>query len=160
MYRLLFLLWLTACQQTTEQSTSGLRIASDNYIVLTEKTLTYQADGDWEAWADMLAPNVSCYLPDQPEPLMGKAAVLKHFKTLATRQPRHSVRLHSLMHLPVQNSSKTNGGVYVVSFFRSELRYADGRSTTLRYNVCSHFDAKKRIDRLECFQSPIVASLD
>lgn len=156
MYRLCFLLWLVSCQEAAERPTSGLRIATNEYIVLAEKALTYQADGDWEAWDNMLAPNVSYYLPDQPQPLVGRAAVLKHFKALAIRRPLHSVRLHSLMHLPVQKSSKTNGGVYVVSFYRSELRYADGRSMTLRYNVCSHFDAQKRIDRLEAYQSLIL----
>jgi hypothetical protein len=47
----------------------------------------------------------------------------------------------------------------VVSLYQSELTYADGHRTTLRYNVCSHFDATKHIDRLECFQSPLMATI-
>lgn len=154
MYRLLILLWLTACQEASKPSAMGLSIATDEYIVLTEKALTYQADGNWEAWADMLAPDVSYFLPDQPQPLRGKAAVLGYFKAQSTHNPVESVQINRLMHLPVQRSTVSGSEVYVVSLFRSELRYADGHSITLRYNVCSHFDAEKRIDRLECYQSP------
>lgn len=154
MYRLLIFLWFTACQEASKPSTMGLSIATDEYIVLAEKALTYQADGNWDAWADMLAPSVCYYLPDQPQPLRGKAAVLGYFKAQSTRNPVQSVHINRLMHLPVQRSTASGDDVYVVSFYRSELRYADGHSIRRRYNVCCHFDEAKLIDRLECFQSP------
>lgn len=156
MYRLLFLIGLAACQQGSKISDSGLRIATDEYIVLAQKALTYQADGDWEAWADMLADSVMYYAPDYAQPLKGKAAVLAHCQAAAARRPLESVNLERLLHIPVQRSTpKSEAGVYVVSLFRAKCRYADGRRSALRFNVCCHFDADKRIDRLEAYQSPL-----
>ena len=156
MYRLLMLGWLLACQQADNTPTSTLRLATDEYIVLAQKALTYQADGDWEAWGDMLADSVLYYAPDYPHPLKGKAAVLAHCQAAAASRPLESVNLERLLHIPVQRSTpKSEAGVYVVSLFRAQCRYADGRRSTLRFNVCCHFDAAKHIDRLEAYQSPL-----
>jgi hypothetical protein len=153
MYRLIVLGWLVACQRA-DNITTTIRLATDEYVVLAEKALTYQADGDWEAWADMLADSVVYYAPNRSQPLVGKAAVLIYCQDSTARPPVQLLWLEGFLHIPVQHTSpQAEAGVYVVSLYRAQCRLAAGRST-LRYNVCSHFDAAKRIDRLEVYQSP------
>jgi hypothetical protein len=133
MYRLIVLGWLVACQRA-DNITTTIRLATDEYVVL--------------------ADSVVYYAPNRSQPLVGKAAVLIYCQDSTARPPVQLLWLEGFLHIPVQHTSpQAEAGVYVVSLYRAQCRLAAGRST-LRYNVCSHFDAAKRIDRLEVYQSP------
>jgi len=151
MYRLLLLLWLVSCQPPSEKPETRLQLASDEYIVLSEKALTYQSDFDWEGCADLLADDVQCFLPDRAQPLVGKSAVLAFWKSWPQRTHLDSWQLSHFNHIPVQTRQALLfsglSGVYVISMFRGELRYVDGHTRTLNLNCCLHFNAQKHIDR-------------
>ncbi len=147
-------LWSLACS-STEQSPSEVSgrytIATDNYIVLAEKALTYQSDFDWEGCADLLADDVQYFLPDSAQPLVGKSAVLAFWKSWPQRTRLDSWQLSHFNHIPVQTRQALPfsglSGVYVISMFRGKLHYVDGHTRTLNLNCCLHFNAQKRIDR-------------
>lgn len=159
MYRLLFLCWLTACQQTPDTSATTLRLASDEYVVLAEKALTYQADFDWEGWAELLAEDVQYFLPDSTRPLVGNDAVLAYWKNWPQQTRLRSWQISHFNHIPIQSTQALHlsglAGVYVISMCEGQLTYHDGHSRTLRLNYCLHFNDQKRIDRLYSYHNPM-----
>jgi hypothetical protein len=163
LFQLLLCLGLGACSSTDPKSppsqASGYTIATDNYAVLAEKALTYQADFDWEGWADLLADDVQYFLPDSTLPLVGKAAVLAYWKSWPQRTGLRAWQLSHFNHIPIQSTQALYlsglAGVYVISMCTGQLTYADGHSRTLRLNYCVHFNAQKRLDRMYSYHNPL-----
>lgn len=157
---LCFGLGLCSCtEQSSPSQASGYAIATDNYAVLAEKALSYQADFDWEGWADLLADDVQYFLPDSTRPLVGKATVLAYWKSWPKRTGLRSWQLSHFNHIPVQSTQALHlsglAGVYVFSMCKGQLTYTDGHTQALSLNYCCHFNANKRIDRLYSYHNPL-----
>ena len=167
LFHLMLCLGLWACS-STEQSppsqTSGYSIATENYAVLAEKALSYQADFDWEGWADLLADDVQYFLPDSTRPLVGKTAVLAYWKSWPQRTSLRAWHLSNFNHIPIQSTQALHlsglAGVYVISMCKGQLTYTDGHTEVLSLNYCFHFNAQKRIDRLYSYHNPMITSLN
>lgn len=166
MFRILIpiMLWLTlwACssaEQSSPSQTSGYAIATENYAVLAEKALSYQADFDWEGWADLLAEDVQYFLPDSTHPLVGKAAVLAYWKSWPQRKGLRFWQLSHFNHIPIQSTQALHlsglAGVHVISICKGQFTYTDGHTQALSLNYCCHFNANKRIDRLYSYHNPL-----
>jgi len=161
-YFLLLICLLVSCsanEKTTSAPTDVYAIATPNYAVLAEKAISYQADFNWESWANLLAEDVQFFLSDSIPPLVGKQAVLTYWKTYPQRRKLSSWQLSHLNHIPIESSQKLyiSGmeGVHVFSMFKSQLTFLDGNSHVMNLTYCSHFNKKKLIDRCYMFYQPL-----
>lgn len=143
-------LWLFACQTTRTDEPEDLSIASDDYVVLTQKALSYQADFDMEAWAGMLADDV-VFIPSEGGPAYRKkAVVVANWSQWRQKNRINVLQLSQLTHLPVRSRGQLplmgKAGVYVISYCLADLQFTDGHTRRQSLHVCCHFDPKKRID--------------
>lgn len=156
-------LWSLACSSTEQsppEAHSQYTIATDNYVVLAEKALTYQADFDWESWGNMLADDVQ-YLPlDSTSPFVGKKAVLTYWRNHRTQRQILSLRLSECTHIPLQlnRPSYAQGpqGVYVYTICRSEQRLQTGQNQIRHWVIHTHFNDQKLIDRLSIYTNQVL----
>ena len=151
-------LLLLTCRSADTESSADLTIASSDYVVLAQKALTYQADFDLEAWADMLADDVVFSPPDGVPLHQGKAAVLANWVRWRQTNAIRSLRLSRFTHLPIQTRQQLplmgKAGVYVVSYCLTDLSLMNGQSCQRSLHMCCHFDAQKRIDYYSLYFPP------
>lgn len=162
-FRLLSVMGLWACSATNRESSppaDRYSIATQNYAVLAEKALTYQADFDLEGWGSMLADDVQ-YLPlDSTHPLVGKKAVLAYWNNHRTQRRILSLRLNDCTYIPLQLNrsldSQGPSGVYVYTTCRSEQRLQTGQNQTRHWVIQTHFNDQKLIDRLYTYANQVL----
>lgn len=147
---LLLPILLLTCRSADPESGTALAIASPDYVVLTQKAITYQADFDLEAWADMMSDEVE-YIPPEGIPARrGKAAMLAGWSRWRQRNAIQSLHLSRFTHLPIQSRQPLpltgQAGVYVVSYCLADLHFTEGVTRKRWMHVCCHFDPQKRID--------------
>lgn len=156
-------LWSLACSSTGQspsEAHSQYTIATDNYAVLAEKAITYQADFEWEAWGSMLADDVH-YLPfDSASPLVGKKAVLAYWEANRIRSHIHTVRLSEFTHIPLRTNrslySAGPPGVYVYTICRSEIQLQVGQKQTRHWVIHTHFNEQNLIDHLYTYANQVL----
>ncbi|GGD41032.1 hypothetical protein GCM10011514_01400 [Emticicia aquatilis] len=152
---------LFACQRQENSSNNDLSIATQNYAVLAEKTISYQADFDLDAWSKMLADDVQFELPDdttQPS-LVGRAAAIAAWQKWRDVNKIQSLKFSRFTQIPISSQKAMKfsdlSGVYVFSLFSGTVRYTDGRTADLKMNYCFHFNEAKMIDRYYVFHDKI-----
>lgn len=134
------------------------RFAPTEYTVLAQKALTYQADFDTLAWADMLAERVVWPTPGAPSTRLARHHLVSAWS--AWRQAHGIRRLHlrsfSNFPLHVARPLALSGqrGVHVLTYCTITAERADGRHTTHRLSLCCHFDDQKRIDGYWLYDDP------
>nr|WP_293841730.1 hypothetical protein [uncultured Arsenicibacter sp.] len=142
--------FLLYCQTIPQEQQDDLSIASGDYVVLTQKALSYQADFDMQAWAGMLADDVVFIPPEGGPACQQKAAVLASWSRWRQKKRISVLRLTQLTHLPVLSRDQLpltgKAGVYVISYCLADLQFTDGRTCRLSLHICCHFDPQKRID--------------
>ncbi len=152
---------VSACVNTEQAPPArpeAYAVASSQFAVLAQKAVTYQADFQLEAWAQLLAGNVEYHLPvgDSLVLLRGKTAVVSHWsawKKYRQVQGIHLSRfsiipLHCAQELPLADLP----GVYVPVLFRQRITYVSGREVERPGCLWLHFNEQKLIDRLYDFQ--------
>ncbi len=159
--KILLMSLLFACQRQENSSNNDLSIATQNYAVLAEKTISYQADFDLDAWSKMLADDVQFELPDdtsQPNSV-GRAAAIEAWQKWREVNKIQSLKCSRFTQIPIssQKAMKFSNlpGVYVFSLFSGTVRYTDGSTADLKMNYCFHFNQAKMIDRYYAFHDKI-----
>ncbi|MFN3847968.1 MAG: hypothetical protein ACK4NY_01005 [Spirosomataceae bacterium] len=157
-YALLFVgLW--ACQNTEHKTTDSLSIATQDYAVLAEKTITYQTDFDLVSWSKMLADDVQFELPDDTSQsvVVGKLAAIEAWQNWKNKNKVQALKCSNFTQVPISSQKAMKftdlSGVYVFSLFQGKVIYTDGSSSTLKMNYCFHFNKSKMIDRYYAFQN-------
>ncbi len=164
---------LLSCRGTSSGESAGANDATaapDHYVVLAQKALTYQADGQYEAWAELLAEDVTCYPPAEDStalPMAGKADLLAYWHqwkdTYGVREVRLSdFSLESVGEETVRPPRLADRpGVYVSAAYQRQLTYDSGKRVARPESLWLHFDDDQRIDCLYYFQPdeppPLVA---
>lgn len=150
-----------ACQKQEKLSNNDLSIATQEYAVLAEKTLSYQADFDLESWSFMLADNVEFSLPfdNSKTNFVGKDAAITAWKNWKTKNKILKVGFSDFTQIPV-SSQKTMkvfdlSGIYVFSFFNGTIFYTNGTTSKMKMNYCFHYNEAKMIDRYYAFYDNI-----
>lgn len=155
---LLLLLLLTACHPASDptEADTDYTLAHPAYVVLAQKALTYQADFDADAWANLLADSVVYYPPEGQPPWRGKAAVVAGWQGWRQRTGVRAMHLSGQTHLPLVLAQGLGPwprpGVYVISYYTARLELGNGPHRQLRLSQYCHFDADKRIDLWMTFQ--------
>ena len=167
---LLLVLCLMTCANQDKQNSEDLEGAMQVYTVLAEKTMTEQADFDFESWADMFAEDIEYVFPDDAvrnqTRLIGKPAVIAHWKKWRENAHVESLTFSGFNHIPFKSTKNLNisglAGVHVFSLFSSKWVFANGETTELPMNCCCHFNKDKLIDRYYTFfdRMPIVQLKD
>lgn len=157
--KILLLSLLLACQKQEKLSNNDLSIATQNYAVLAEKTISYQADFDWDSWSKMLAEDVQFELPnDTTQPSsVGRAAAIAAWQSWKEKNKIQSLKCSRFTQIPISSQKAMKfsdlSGVYVFSLFQGTIYYADGSTADLKMNYCFHFNESKMIDRYYAFQN-------
>ena len=156
---LMSLLW--SCQVQDSSSNNDLSIATQDYAVLAEKTISYQTDFEMDSWAKMLADDVQFELPDdtsQPNSV-GRTAAIAAWQNWKEKNKIQSLKCSRFTQIPISSQKAMKfsdlSGVYVFSLFQGTIHYADGRTTDLKMNYCFHFNKSKMIDRYYAFHDKI-----
>lgn len=161
-----FLYWsllgvFLSCQNQEKKTPKSLSIATEDYVVLAEKTIIYQADFDMESWEMMLADDVEFGLPDgSPKSVVvGKHAAKEAWKSWRKRNDVQAMQCSNFTQIPVSSTEEMRftelSGVYVFSLFKSKIIYTNGSHQELKMNYCFHFNQAKMIDRYYTFQDTI-----
>ncbi len=166
----LLVLCLMTCANQDKQNSDDIEGALQVYTVLAEKTMTEQADFDFESWADMLADDVEYVFPDDTSEnqtkLVGKPAVIAHWKNWREYAHVQSLTFSGFNHIPYNSAKNLNlsglSGIYVVSLFSSYWVFTNGETTQLTMNYCCHFNKDKLIDRYYTYfdRMPIIQKMD
>ena len=152
---------LFACQKQDSSSNNYLSIATQDYAVLAEKTISYQADFDLDSWSKMLADDVQFELPhDNTQPnSVGRTAAIEAWKKWKEKNKIQSLKCSKFTQIPIssQKAMKFSDlpGVYVFSLFNGTVFYTDGSTADLKMNYCFHFNQAKMIDRYYAFHDKI-----
>lgn len=150
---------LLACQKQEKLSNHNLSIATHDYAVLAEKTISYQTDFDLEAWSKMLADDVQVELPDDTTSLnsVGRTAAIAAWQNWKEKNKIQSLKCSGFTQIPVSSQKAMKfsdlSGVYVFSLFQGTILYTDGSTADLKMNYCFHFNESKMIDRYYAFQN-------
>lgn len=150
---------LFACQKQENSSNNDLSIATQNYAVLAEKTISYQADFDLDSWSKMLADDVYFeLLDDTTSPnSVGRNAAIAAWQKWREVNKIQSLKCSRFTQIPIssQKAMKFSDlpGVYVFSLFSGTVHYTDGSTADLKMNYCFHFNEAKMIDRYYAFQN-------
>lgn len=133
---------------------SRFTIAPDEYSELSEKAAGLLAKFDYDAWAEMLADDVSYLFPDGDTEtrtrLEGKKAVVDWWKNWQKTSGIQSMTMSEFNHFPLNVTEQPKGGattgIYDFAYFTNKMVY--GKNTvSLRMNFITHFNAEKKIDR-------------
>lgn len=150
-----------ACQKQEKLSNNNLSIATQDYAVLAEKTISYQTDFDLDAWSKMLADDVQFELPDDTTSpnSVGRAAAIAVWQKWKEKNKIQSLKCSRFTQIPISSQKAMKfsdlSGVYVFSLFQGTILYADGRTADLKMNYCFHFNEAKMIDRYYAFHDKI-----
>lgn len=150
-----------ACQKQEKLSNNDLSIATQNYAVLAEKTISYQTDFDWDSWSKMLADDVQVELPDDTTSpkSVGRTAAVEAWQKWRAANKIQSLKCSRFTQIPISSQKAMKfsdlSGVYVFSLFQGTIHYADGRTAELKMNYCFHFNQVKMIDRYYAFHDKI-----
>ena len=166
----LLVLCLMTCANQDKQNSDDIEGALQVYTVLAEKTMTEQADFDFESWADMLADDVEYVFPDDTSEnqtkLVGKPAVIAHWKNWREYAQIESLTFSRFDHIPFNSNKNLNAsglaGVHVFSLCSSQWVFTNGETAVLPMNYCCHFNNDKLIDRYYTYfdQNPIIQLKD
>ncbi len=162
--RLCFLLTvcLPGCRDTESRrppQEDALVIAPATYAVLSQKALTYQADFQLEAWAQLLAGDVEYHVPvgDSLWRLRGKEEVLAYWQTWKSRRRVREIHLSQFSIIPIRSSKALPltdlPGVYVPVIYRRRITYVSGQVQERPVSLWLHFNQEKLIDRLYSFET-------
>jgi ketosteroid isomerase-like protein len=129
-------------------------IAPVEYAELGEKALGHFAKFEYDAWAEMLADNVTYVFPDGDldtrTKIEGKAAVLAWWKTWKEKSGIQSMTMIEFNHFPLNVTAQPKGGAlmgnYDFCYFSNKMVFA-GKPVAVRMNFIAHFNADKKIDR-------------
>lgn len=151
-------LWTCSAEEdNTSLPADRYSIATQNYAVLAEKALTYQADFDLDGWGSMLADDVQFLPLEATLPLRGKKAVLAYWANYRNRHPTRSLQLSEFNHIPFQSNRPLAidrpPGVYVYTTCRSERLLPTGQSLTRPWVIHAHFNQGKLIDQLRFYSN-------
>lgn len=159
--RLCFLLiGLVACRDTESRrlpQEDALVIAPDTYAVFSQKALTYQADFQLEAWAELLAGDVEYHVPagDSLRRLRGKKEVLDYWQTWKSRWQVREIHLSQFSIIPIHSPKALPlsdlPGVYVPVIYRRRITYVSGQVQERPVSLWLHFNQEKLIDRMYSF---------
>lgn len=157
--KILLMSLIFACQKQEKLSNNNLSIATQDYAVLAEKTISYQTDFDLDAWSKMLADDVQVELPDDTTSLnsVGRTAAIAAWQNWKKKNKIQALKCSRFTQIPVSSQKAMKfsdlSGVYVFSLFQGTILYADGRTADLKMNYCFHFNESKMIDRYYAFQN-------
>lgn len=152
---------LFACQKQENSSNNDLSIATQNYAVLAEKTISYQADFDLDSWGKMLADDVQFELPNDTTQhnSVGRAAAIEAWQKWKDVNKIQSLKCSRFTQIPISSQKAMKfsdlSGVYVFSIFQGTIIYANGSTADLKMNYCFHFNQAKMIDRYYVFHDKI-----
>ena len=164
--KILLISSVLTCQNQDTSSNDELSIATQNYAVLAEKTISYQADFDMESWGKMLADDVEFEMPDDSSQTssVGKQAAIQALKKWKERNKIQTLKCSRFTQIPISSQKAMRfsdlSGVYVFSLFSGRVFYTDGSSSTLKMNYCFHFNKAKMIDRYYAFHDKINFTLN
>ncbi len=125
-----------------------------DYVALTQKALSYQADFDIEAWGEMLAPNVEYTFPyrQTQTKVTGKKQLLFHWKNQRPQAHIKSIQLTNFHFVPLNTPEPLPfgdlGGVYVLAMFTRKITFLSGQILEQTISLWCHFNPEKRIDRI------------
>jgi hypothetical protein len=166
----LMMLCLMTCANQDKQHPEDLEEVLQVYTVLAEKTMTEQADFDFESWSDMMAEDIEYVFPDDSvrnqTKLIGKAAVIAYWKEWREYAQIKSLTFSRFDHIPFNSSKNLNAsglaGVHVFSLCSSQWVFTNGETAVLPMNYCCHFNNDKLIDRYYVYydRNPIVQLKD
>lgn len=146
-------------------------IASEEYVDLSLEALNYLSSFNIDAWGAMLADDVEYYFPDGDSGtrtvLTGKQEVVNWWKNWIESSGIESMTITQpdLMPIRVNNDALSYSGltgVFVISYFSSELVYNNGNTVNLRMNFAAHFNEDSLIDRYYTYydRTPIIEAMN
>lgn len=147
-------LGLSSCRPTEQKQHHAAADHFSDYIALTQKALSYQADFDLDAWSEMLAPNVEYTFPYRQiqTKVTGKKQLLFHWKKQRPQAHIKSIQLTNFHFVPLNTPEPLPfgdlAGVYVLAMFTRKITFLSGQILEQTISLWCHFNPEKRIDRI------------
>lgn len=173
---LIGLFFILSCNQSDTPTESGTtaattpenkppaqaEITDPKYTEMGKKGLELLNKGNIDEWMNSFADN-AVYLWSSGDSLTGKAAIAAYWKN-RRGNVIDSINFINDVWLPVKVNTPQRGpdlvGVWLLSWYQSEVKYKNGKKLWIGIHTLQHFDANDKIDRVIQYldRAPIMAA--
>ena len=145
-----FVIGCTSLQSDASNDIENYKIATPDYIVLSEKSLDLLASFELDSFASMLSDDVEYEFPNGKK-LVGKIALINYWKNYKNTSGIKSMKIINANYLPVDTHIKPKGdetqGIKVGADFTNNMIF-DRMDISVKMNFNFHFNDKKMINRI------------
>ncbi len=124
-------------------------VAESKYIDMGKNAIAALSGGDIDGWMKDYADN-AVYAWNNGDSIVGKPAITAYWKKRRT-EVIDSITFHDAIFLPVrvnQPQSIEAPGVWLMSWYRVNVKYKSGNTMSQWIHTDMHFDANDKVDRV------------